>query len=55
MAAAGQSYEAELEHRLELASRSENMGEELVATDYVMLLIVTIAVPAALMITAWYL
>lgn len=50
-----QGFESELERRLELASRVENMGEDLNRRDYVLLGVVTVVIPAMLMVAGWYL
>lgn len=55
MSATPNTFHTELEHRLELASRPENMGDNLLPRDYVWLSVVTIVVPAALMVAGWYL
>lgn len=46
-------FDALLARRLELASKPENMGDDLVASDYLLLGLVTVVVPALLMIAGW--
>jgi hypothetical protein len=41
--------EAELERRLDLVSRPENMGEDMNKADYLALFIVTLVIPILLM------
>lgn len=48
-------FESRLRRRLRLASRPENMGDDLTTRDYAWLAIVTVLVPGLLMLTGWYL
>lgn len=46
--------ETELERRLELVSRPENMGEDMNGADYLALFAVTLALPVLLMVVGWF-
>ncbi|MEA2330597.1 MAG: hypothetical protein QOH58_735 [Thermoleophilaceae bacterium] len=49
-----QSFDEELERRVDSVSRPENQGDQLKANDYLALAAVTVALPAVLMIGAWF-
>jgi hypothetical protein len=46
--------EAELERRLEMVSRPENMGEDMNGADYLALFVVTLVFPILLMVVGWF-
>ncbi|MEA2377312.1 MAG: hypothetical protein QOK00_1127 [Thermoleophilaceae bacterium] len=48
------AFDEELERRLDSVSRPENQGDPLTSSDYLQLVVVTLAVPVVLMIGAWF-
>ncbi len=47
--------EAELEERIRLVAEAEDLTEPLDRRDYLMLLLVTVAVPTVLLLLGWWL
>ena len=50
----GWDAETELDRRLDLVARPENMGEDMRGADYALLFVATLVLPAVLMVVGWF-